>query len=77
MGSDLQYSRIALLGVVNMFDVLIFSGALFHTFAASKIKLFFALVDLPTSVRSPQVTLLVSMAFSWVLWVFGSFLYFC
>ncbi len=42
----------------------IFSGALFHTLAASQIKLFFALVDLPTSVWSPRVTLLVSTAFS-------------
>ena len=45
------------MAVVNVFDVLIFSGALFHTLAASQIKLFFALVDLPTSVRSPSVTL--------------------
>ena len=64
MGSDLQCSRIAFLAVVNVFAVLIFSGALFHTLAASQLKLFFALVDLPISVRSPQVTLLVSIAFS-------------
>jgi hypothetical protein len=51
MGSDLQYSRIAFLAVVNVFDALIFSGALFHTLAASHVKLFFAFVDLPTSVR--------------------------
>jgi hypothetical protein len=48
MGSDLQCSRIAFLAVVNVFDVLILSGALFHTFAASHVKLFFAFVDLPT-----------------------------
>ncbi len=36
MGSDLQCSRIAFLAVVNVFDVLIFSGALFHTLASSK-----------------------------------------
>ncbi len=70
MGSDLQCSRIPFLAVVNVFDVLIFSGALFHTLAASQIKLFFALVDLPTSVRSPHVTLLVSMAFSCLSLVF-------
>jgi hypothetical protein len=57
MGSDLQCSWIAFLAVVHVFDVLIFSGALFHTLAASQIKLFFSLVDLPTSVRSPRVTL--------------------
>ncbi len=68
MGSDLQCSRIAFLAVVNVFDVLIFSGALFHTLAASNVKLFFALVDLPTSVRPPQVTLL--MAFSCLSLVF-------
>jgi hypothetical protein len=64
MGSDLQCSRIAFLAVVNVFDVLILSGALFHTLAASHVKLFFAFVDLPTSVRSPQVILLVVMKFS-------------
>jgi hypothetical protein len=64
MGSDLQCSWIAFLAVVNVFEVLIFSGALFHTLAASQIKLFFALVDLPTSVRPPRVTPLVSIAFS-------------
>jgi hypothetical protein len=53
MGSDLQCSQNAILAVVNVFDVLILSGALFHTLAASPINLFFALVDLPTSVRSP------------------------
>jgi hypothetical protein len=63
MGSDLQYSQIAFLAVVNVFDALIFSGALFHTLAASHVKPFSAFVDLPTSVRSPRVRLLVSMAF--------------
>jgi len=53
MASDLQYSWIAFLAVVNVFDVLILSGALFHTFTASHVKLFFDFVDLPTSVRSP------------------------
>jgi hypothetical protein len=43
MGIDLPYSRIAYLAVVNVFDVLILSGALFHTLAASHVKLFFAL----------------------------------
>ena len=38
MGSDLQYSRIAFLAVVNVFAALIFSGALFHTLAASHVK---------------------------------------
>jgi hypothetical protein len=38
MGSDLQCSRIAFLAVVNVFDVLFFSGALFHTLAASQIR---------------------------------------
>jgi hypothetical protein len=52
------------LAVVHVFGVLIFSGAMFHTLAASQIKLFFALVDLPTPFRSLRVTLLVSMAFS-------------
>ncbi len=70
MGSDLQWSRIAFLAVVNVFDVLIFSGALFHTLAASHVKLLFALVDLSASVRSPQVTLLVSIAFSCLSLVF-------
>ena len=50
MGSDLQYSQIAFLAVVNVFDAIIFSGALFHTLAASHVKLFFAFVDLPTSI---------------------------
>ena len=71
MGSDLQYSQIAFLAVVNVFDVIIFSGALFHTLAASHVKLFFAFVDLPTSVRSPRVRLL------FLLWVIGSFPHFC
>jgi hypothetical protein len=44
MGSDLQCSRIAFLAVVNVLDVLILSGALFHTLAASHVKLFFAFV---------------------------------
>jgi hypothetical protein len=60
------------MAVVKVFDVLIFSGALFHTLAASHIKLVFALVDLPTSVRSPRVTLLVSIAFSCLSLVFIS-----
>jgi hypothetical protein len=42
MGSDLQCSGIAFLAVVNVFDALILSGALFHTLAASHLKLFFA-----------------------------------
>jgi hypothetical protein len=46
MGSDLQCSWIAFLAVVNVFDVLILSGALFNTLAASHVKLFFAFVDL-------------------------------
>ncbi len=58
MVSDLQCSPIAFLAVVNVFDVLTLSGALFHTLAASHVKLFFAFVDLPTSVRSPRVILL-------------------
>jgi hypothetical protein len=70
MGSDLQCSWIAFLAVVNVFDVLILSGALFHTLAASHVKLFFAFVDLPTSVRCPQVRLLVVMAFSCLSLVF-------
>ena len=70
MGSDLQCSLIAFLAVVNIFDVLIFSVALLHTLAASHIKLFFALVDLPASVRSPGVILLASMAFSCLSLVF-------
>ncbi len=65
---------IAFLAVVNVFDILIIllilSGALFHTFAASHVKLFFAFVDLPTSVRSPLVRLLVVMAFSCLSLVF-------
>jgi hypothetical protein len=64
MGRDLQCSQIAFLAVVNVFEVLIFSGALLHILAASQIKLFFAFVNLPTSVRSPRVRLLVSMTFS-------------
>jgi len=48
MGSDLQCSRIAIFAAVNVFATLILSGSLFHTLAASDIKLFFALVDLPT-----------------------------
>jgi hypothetical protein len=44
MGSDLQCSRIAFLAVVNVFDVLILSGALFHTLAASHVKLFLLLL---------------------------------
>ncbi len=61
-----------LFGSVNVFDVLIFSGALFHTLAASQLKLFFALVDLPASVRSPRVTLLVIFNYiSIVLWILG------
>jgi hypothetical protein len=51
------------LAVVTVFDALIFSGALFHTLAASHEKLFFDFVDLPTSVRPPEVRLLVSTAF--------------
>jgi hypothetical protein len=70
MGSDLQCSRNAFLAVVNVFDVLILSGALFHNLAASHLKLFFAFVDIPTSVRSPQVRLLVVMAFSCLSLVF-------
>jgi hypothetical protein len=66
----LQYSRIAFLAVVNVFDVLIFSGALFHTLAASHLKLFFAFVDLSTSVRSPQVRIFVSKRFSCLSFVF-------
>ena len=70
MGSDLQCSRIAFSAVVNVFAVLILSGALFHTLEASQLKLFFALVDLQTSIRSPRVTLLVSIAFSCLSLVF-------
>ncbi len=46
MGSDLQCSRIAFSAAVKVFDVLILSGALFHTLAPSHVKLFFAFVDL-------------------------------
>jgi hypothetical protein len=63
MGSDLQCSRIAFLATVKVFDFLILSGALFHTLAASHVKLFFDFADLPTSVRSPRVRLLAVMAF--------------
>jgi hypothetical protein len=46
------------LAIINAFDVLILSGALFHTLAASHVKLFFGFVDLSTSVRSAQVRIL-------------------
>jgi hypothetical protein len=52
MESDLQCSQIAFLADVNVFDVLILSGALFHTLAASQEKLFFTFVDLPTSYQT-------------------------
>jgi hypothetical protein len=41
MGSDLQCSWIGFLAVANVFNVLILSGALFHTLAASHVRLFF------------------------------------
>jgi len=46
----LQCALIAFLAIANVFDVLIFSDALFQTFAASMVKLFFALVDPPIAV---------------------------
>ncbi len=58
------------MAVVNVFDVLILSGALFYTLAASLVKPFFAFVDVSTSVRSPRVRLLVVMAFSCLSLVF-------
>ena len=70
MGMDLQCSWVVFLAVVNVFDVLILSGALFYTLAASHVKPFFAFVDVPTSVRSPRVRLLVVMAFSCLSLVF-------
>jgi len=41
--------------MANVFALLIFSHALFHTSAASMVKLFFARVDPPVPVRSPWV----------------------
>jgi hypothetical protein len=40
MGKVLQCSLIAFLAIANVFAVLIFSGALFQTFAASMVKLY-------------------------------------
>jgi hypothetical protein len=54
MKSDLQCFQIAFLADVNVFDVLILSGALFHTLAASQEKLFFTFVDLTTSYQTYQ-----------------------
>jgi len=67
MGRVLQCALIAFLAIANVFAVLIVSDALFQTFAASMVKLFFALVDPPISVRSPWVLLLVSMPYFAVL----------
>jgi hypothetical protein len=66
----MQCSQIAFLAGVIVFYVLILSGSLFHTLAASHIKLFFAFVDLPTFVSSPQLIRLVVIAFSCLSVVF-------
>ena len=48
------------MAIANDLAVLVFCDALFHTFAASMVKLFFANVDHTVPVRSPLVLLLVS-----------------
>ena len=83
---DLQCSWVVFLAVFNVFDVLILSGALFYTLAASHVKPFFCFCwcsnfcTVSSSKTSSCNGIFLSFSclhFYWVLWVIGSFPHFC